>query len=78
MSIEEPATYLGIPGQTVKTRLHRANKLLRQALSAQFEAVFDDLYLFRGTLCDRLVTTVLQRMGLIETGAPMRLAGSVP
>jgi RNA polymerase sigma-70 factor, ECF subfamily len=67
MSIQETASYLGIPGETVKTRLHRANKLLRQALSAQFGAVFDDLYLFRGTRCDRLVATVLQRIGLIET-----------
>ncbi len=67
MSIEETASLLGIPGETVKTRLHRANKLLRQALSVQFEAVFDDLYLFRGTRCDRLVATVLQRIGLIQT-----------
>ena len=64
MSIEQAAFVLGIPGETVKTRLHRANKLLRQALTARFGAIFDDMYLFRGARCDRLVATVLQRIGL--------------
>ena len=70
MSVEETASCLGIPGETVKTRLHRANKLLRQALTTQFGAIFDDIYLFLGARCDRLVTTVLQRIGLsAETGS---------
>jgi len=64
MSIEETASYLDIPGETVKTRFHRANKLLRRALTTQFGAIFDDMYLFLGPRCDRLVATVLQRIGL--------------
>jgi RNA polymerase sigma-70 factor (ECF subfamily) len=64
MSVEETASCLGIPSDTVKTRFHRANKLLRQALTTQFGAIFDDLYPFLGSRCDRLVATVLQCIGL--------------
>jgi len=58
MSITETASCLGIPGETVKTRFHRANKLLRQVLTAQFGAIFDDVYPFLGSRCDRVVATV--------------------
>ena len=64
MSTEETASCLGIPAETVKTRFHRANKLLRQALTTQFGAIFDDVYLFLGARCDRLVATVLQHIGV--------------
>ena len=64
MSIEETAASLGIPGETVKTRLHRANKLLRAALSEQFGALLDDSFPFLGARCDRLVARVLERLGL--------------
>lgn len=64
LSVEETATLLGIPGETVKTRLHRANKLLRQALSVQFGAIFDGTFPFLGARCDRLIATVLYRLGL--------------
>lgn len=64
MSIEETAACLGIPGQTVKTRLHRANKLLRQSLTAQFGALLDGAFPFLGARCDRLIARVLERIGL--------------
>ena len=64
MSIEETAACLGIPGETVKTRLHRANKLLRHALSAQFGSILDGAFPFLGARCDRLISTVLGRLGL--------------
>jgi RNA polymerase sigma-70 factor, ECF subfamily len=64
MSIEQTASCLGIPAETVKSRFHRANKLLRQVLTAQFGAIFDDAYLFLGSRCDRLVATVLQSIGM--------------
>lgn len=44
MSIDETAACLGIAGETVKTRFHRANKLLRLALTRQFGAVFDGAF----------------------------------
>jgi RNA polymerase sigma-70 factor (ECF subfamily) len=69
LSVEETASCLGIPGETVKTRFHRANKLLRRALAMQFGAIFEDMYPFLGARCDRLVATVLQRIGMTETGS---------
>src|SRR5215469_14019315 len=69
MSVEETASCLGIPPDTVKTRFHRANKLLRQVLTTQFGAIFDDVYPFLGARCDRLVATVIQRISMsAETG----------
>ncbi|HKD26917.1 MAG TPA: RNA polymerase sigma factor, partial [Xanthobacteraceae bacterium] len=35
LSVEETADFLGIPQATVKTRLHRAHRLLRQTLDEQ-------------------------------------------
>jgi RNA polymerase sigma-70 factor (ECF subfamily) len=64
MSIEETASCLGIPPETVKTRLHRANKLLRQALSARFGSILDGAFPFLGPRCDRLIGAVIARLGL--------------
>ena len=64
LSVEETASCLGIPAETVKTRLHRANKLLRQALTMRFGAIFDDMFLFLGARCDRLVALVLEHIGM--------------
>lgn len=64
MSIEETAACLGIPSDTVKTRLHRANKRLRRALTAQFGPLLDDAFPFLGERCDRLVAAVIARLGL--------------
>jgi RNA polymerase sigma-70 factor (ECF subfamily) len=65
MSIEETAVCLGIPGDTVKTRFHRANKQLRRALSAQFGALVEGAFPFLGSRCDGLVAAVLDRLGLV-------------
>jgi RNA polymerase sigma-70 factor (ECF subfamily) len=65
MSIEETAACLGIPGDTVKTRFHRANKQLRRALSAQFGALVEGAFPFLGPRCDGLVAAVLDRLGLV-------------
>ncbi len=70
MSIEETAAYLGIPAQTVKTRLHRANKLLREALSAELGAIFDGVFPFLGSRCDRLTAAILARLGLPAAVTP--------
>lgn len=69
MSIEETAACLGIPRDTVKTRFHRANKLLRQSLSRQFGAIFDGAFPFLGARCDRLIGKVLDRLGGAEISA---------
>lgn len=64
LSVEETASCLGIPGATVKTRFHRAQKLLRLALADQFAMILDGAFPFRGTRCDRLVARVIDRLGL--------------
>ena len=73
MSTEETAACLGIPPETVKSRLHRANKLLREPLTAEFGALFDGTFPFLGPRCDRLVAAVLERLDLpseIRAAAP--------
>jgi RNA polymerase sigma-70 factor (ECF subfamily) len=63
MSIEETAECLGIPPATVKTRLHRATRMLRSALSARLESILDDAFPFAGSRCDRIMRNVLRRLG---------------
>jgi RNA polymerase sigma-70 factor, ECF subfamily len=64
LSIADTAAYLDIPEETVKTRFHRANRLLRQRLSAEFGSIFEGAFPFLGARCDRLVSGVLKRLGL--------------
>jgi RNA polymerase sigma-70 factor (ECF subfamily) len=62
LSVEETAEYLGIPSATVKTRDHRARKLLRAYLSENIDATMPQTFPFMGARCDRLVERVLQRL----------------
>lgn len=64
MSTEETSACLEIPVETVKTRFHRANKLLRQALATEFGAVLDGAFPFGGGRCDRLIDCVLRCLHL--------------
>lgn len=64
MSIEETALHLGLRPQTVSTRLHRARRLLREALQDKLAAVFTDTFLFAGARCDRLTQSVLDRLAI--------------
>jgi RNA polymerase sigma factor (sigma-70 family) len=64
MSIEETALLLDLRPQTVSTRLHRARKLLRQALQDRLPAVFVDTFIFAGARCDRLAQSVLDRLAI--------------
>jgi RNA polymerase sigma-70 factor (ECF subfamily) len=64
MSTAETALLLALPPQTVRTRLHRARRLLRRALQDKLAAVFADIFPFAGALCDRLTQSVLDRLDL--------------
>ncbi len=59
LTIEETAQILSIPRDTVKTRLHRANKLLREDLKGVLAASLPDVFGFDGVRCDRIVARVL-------------------
>lgn len=63
LSTRETAASLGLREETVKTRLHRANRLLRAALGEQFAAIWDDAFPFAGSRCDGLLARVLARLG---------------
>ncbi|MGD9968045.1 MAG: RNA polymerase sigma factor [Hyphomonadaceae bacterium] len=63
-SIAETAAALDIREETVKTRLHRARRQLRAALSETFASSLSDAFPFLGARCDRITEAVLQRFGL--------------
>lgn len=70
LSVSATAACLAIPEDTVKSRFHRANKLLRGALAAEFGPWLDGAFPFLGARCDRLTGTVLHRLGLADTVFP--------
>lgn len=61
-SIEETAATLGIRPETVKTRLHRARRLLREALNARLASATADVFPFLGPRCERITAAVLARL----------------
>ncbi len=63
MTVEETGNCLGIPEATVRTRYFRARSLLREALAREIDFVFDDAFSFAGERCDRIVASVLARLG---------------
>jgi RNA polymerase sigma factor (sigma-70 family) len=63
MSVEETADFLGLRPATVKTRLHRARRLLRKALDAQLASTLTDAFPFDGMRCARMTNAILQRFG---------------
>ena len=75
LSIEETAGHLGIRAETVKTRLHRARKLLREALDDRLSAVLKDTFPFLGARCTRVTDAVLARLDLTQAAGN---AGEAP
>jgi RNA polymerase sigma-70 factor, ECF subfamily len=64
MSVEETAELLGLQPETVKTRLHRARKLVRSALEQQIGSALTETFPFAGRRCERMAETVVGRLGL--------------
>jgi RNA polymerase sigma-70 factor (ECF subfamily) len=62
MSIEETADLLGLQAGTVKTRLHRARRLLKAALAEHLGSLFSDVFPFAGQRCERMTSTVMERL----------------
>jgi RNA polymerase sigma-70 factor, ECF subfamily len=58
----ETAACLDIKPETVKTRLHRARRLLREALDDELATALTEAFPFLGVRCQRITTAVLQRL----------------
>ncbi|MGF9760180.1 RNA polymerase sigma factor [Microvirga sp. 0TCS3.31] len=81
MTIEETASHLGIRPATVKTRLHRARRLLQKTLHARLVATLKDAFPFGGLRCNRVTDRVMQRLALprstVQPGSPEN-SGNLP
>lgn len=64
LSVEETAEILHLRPETVKTRLHRARRLVREQLDKQIGPVLMDVFPFAGRRCERVTAAVLHRLGL--------------
>ncbi len=64
MSVEETARQLSLRPQTVRTRLHRARKQLREAVRNELESALTDAFPFAGRRCASLADAVLRRLGI--------------
>lgn len=69
LTTAETATILEVEENVVKTRLHRARALLRDAIERRIGQQGDDAYAFEARRCDRVVTAVLSRLAEIVAPA---------
>jgi RNA polymerase sigma-70 factor, ECF subfamily len=62
LSIEETACSLGLREETVKTRLHRATKLMRDQLQATLASALTDTFPFQDPRCATFTDALLARL----------------
>jgi RNA polymerase sigma-70 factor (ECF subfamily) len=62
-SVEETASLLELRPETVKTRLHRARRLLRRALDEKLSSAVTEAFPFLGLRCERITERVLAKLG---------------
>ena len=60
MTVEETADLFGLKPETVKTRLHRARTLLRDALDKQLGPTLTNTFPFGGHRCDAMTEKMVQ------------------
>jgi RNA polymerase sigma-70 factor (ECF subfamily) len=61
-TVEETAAQTGLKPETVKTRLHRARRLLRRALQEELSTILNGAFPFLGARCDRIAQRVLEQL----------------
>jgi len=66
--VEETGAAFDLQPETVKTRLHRARRLLKEALAEHIGPRFGDLFPFAGQRCDRITNAVIERLNLQKGG----------
>jgi RNA polymerase sigma-70 factor (ECF subfamily) len=69
-TVEETAASLDLKAETVKTRLHRARRLLRAALHDTLSTSLGDAFPFLGPRCDRVTESVMQRLEAVTPIPP--------
>lgn len=69
LSTAETAACLDINAETVKTRLHRARRLLRNHITARIGIAARETFQFAGARCDRTVAAVMARIATGRGGA---------
>jgi RNA polymerase sigma-70 factor (ECF subfamily) len=69
-SVEETAMALDLRPETVKTRLHRARRLLRAALHDTLASSLGDAFPFLGARCDRMTMAVMQQLSALDETKP--------
>jgi RNA polymerase sigma-70 factor (ECF subfamily) len=62
LSVEEVATLLEIPEETVRSRHFRAKGMLREAVAREIDLAHGDIYELGGSHCDAIVASVLSRL----------------
>lgn len=67
-SVEETASLLDIKPETVKTRLHRARRLLRTSLQGTLAATMGEAFPFMGQRCARVTDAVMARLDAEQIG----------
>lgn len=78
LSGAETAECLGIPEETVKTRLHRAKHKLQELVVRSMDANFQHAYEFHLTRCDRVVSGVLERLSSSSSNVSAPSSGTRP
>jgi RNA polymerase sigma-70 factor, ECF subfamily len=73
LSTAETAASLAIRPETVKTRLHRARRLLQERLSERLLPLSPSLFEFQGRRCDRIVGRVLAQLPTPSGGLTVTL-----
>lgn len=66
LTAEETGALLGVRPETVKTRLHRARRLLRQSIERALSAGFADIFPFDGARCYGMADRVVARLSALN------------
>ena len=66
LSVEETSQVLGVVPATVKTRLSRARRMLREALAPELETSLKGSFPFAGADCEAMTRRVLEAVDRME------------
>lgn len=66
LDVEETARHLDLKPETVRTRLHRARRLLRTSIERQARGSFASLFPFDGARCVSMADRVMQKLAIAQ------------